>query len=323
MRVIIYVSMEDAESVSNKLTSENNLDYRIPESFCESTFEEEEVEKDPGPVRRHYSSNKKAWRGQYCCVPLCRSSSGERAERERLGMPRVSFHSFPDVTTCTGKMWIAKIRRDPGPDFVINKNTKVCSHHFTPDDYISGDVLHSARRVLKGTAVPSVFPWTREVRQRKSKTSQLAASVHQRSDVIEDKVYTPIENSDVLYYPAENCMEVEGSSADISEMQRKIDELQLKLAEVESAFKRSLLRLENIRDSDDMVKFYTSFPDYKTLIAFYEEVLESDAQVMRQWEGKNSKDAYDDVKTGRACNLPLLEQFFFNFGSASFGIIRI
>ena len=76
--------MEDAESVSNKLTSENNLDYRIPESFCESTFEEEEVEKDPGPVRRHYSSNKKAWRGQYCCVPLYRSSSGERAERESV-----------------------------------------------------------------------------------------------------------------------------------------------------------------------------------------------------------------------------------------------
>ena len=29
----------------------------------------------------------KEWSGQYCCVPLCRSSSGEEAERERLGMP--------------------------------------------------------------------------------------------------------------------------------------------------------------------------------------------------------------------------------------------
>lgn len=76
-----------------------------------------------------------------------------------------------------------KIRRDPGPDFVINKNTKVCSLHFTSDDYISGDAaLHSARRVLKATAVPSVFPWTREVYQRKSKTSQLAASMHRDID---------------------------------------------------------------------------------------------------------------------------------------------
>ena len=61
-------------------------------------------------------------------------------------------------------MWITKIRRDPGSDFVINNNTKVCSLHFTPDDYISGD-LQSARRVLNGTAIPSVFPWTREVYQ--------------------------------------------------------------------------------------------------------------------------------------------------------------
>ena len=103
--------------------------------------------------------------------------------REHLGMQRVSFHSFPYITTYIGKTWIAKIRRDPGPDFVINKNTKVCSLHFTSDDYISGDALHSASYVLKATAVPSLFLWTREVCQRKSKTSRLAASVHQRYDV--------------------------------------------------------------------------------------------------------------------------------------------
>ena len=53
--------------------------------------------------------------GQYCCVPLCRSSSGQRLERERLGMVRLSFHSFPNVKTSKGMLWIAKICRDPGP----------------------------------------------------------------------------------------------------------------------------------------------------------------------------------------------------------------
>lgn len=216
-----------------------------------------------------------------------------------------------------------KIRRDPGPDFVINKNTKVCSLHFTSDDYISGDAaLHSARRVLKATAVPSVFPWTREVYQRKSKTSQLAASMHQRSDLVEDNVALA-DNRDVSYSPEENYTEVEGSNFNILEMQRKIDELQVKLSQVESTYRRSLLRLENIRHSDDLVKFYTSFPDYKTLIAFYEEVLESDAQVMRQWEGKNSKDTYDDVKTGRACKLPLVEQFFLTLVRLNLGLLEL
>ena len=59
---------------------------------------------------------------------------------------------------------------------------------------------------------------------------------------------------------------------------------------MESTYRRSLLHLANIHNSNDLVKFYTSFPDYKSLIAFYEEVLESDAQVTHQWEGKNSKD---------------------------------
>ena len=64
------------------------------------------------------------------------------------------------------------------------------------------------------------------------------------------------------------------------------------------------------------LSFIPVFQITKHLLPFYEEVLESDAQVMRQWEGKNSKDTYDDVKTGRACKLPLVEQFFFNFGPA-------
>ena len=55
--------MENPESVSIKSTSAD----RVPESFCENTFEEDDVQnpvqKDPGPICRHYSSNKKAWRG--------------------------------------------------------------------------------------------------------------------------------------------------------------------------------------------------------------------------------------------------------------------
>jgi len=46
------------------------------------------------------------------------------------------------------------------------------------------------------------------------------------------------------------------------------------------------------------VKFYTGFPDYATLLIFYEEILESDAKVMRQWDGKRYSDNYDEVKYG-------------------------
>ena len=75
-------------------------------------------------------------------------------------MRRLSFHSFPDVKTDRGKLWMAKIRHGPGSYFVVNQNTKIYSLHFTADDYISRDAIHSKRRVLKPTAVPTIFPWT-------------------------------------------------------------------------------------------------------------------------------------------------------------------
>ena len=76
--------------------------------------------------------------------------------------------------TDKGKLWIAKIRRDPGHDFVVNKYTKVCSLHFTAEDYICGDAFKSKRRVLKATAFPTIFPWTIEKHLRTSFTSKLA-----------------------------------------------------------------------------------------------------------------------------------------------------
>ena len=142
--------MDGEKSASLSSTFMNYVDHEDTHSFTEFSdflLEEEDFSVIEPKPRRHYTAKQKAWKGQYCCVPLCRSSSGEKAQRERLGMLRLLFHSFPDVTTDKGKMWIAKIRRDPGKEFVINNNTKVCSLHFTPDDYISGD-LQSARRVL-------------------------------------------------------------------------------------------------------------------------------------------------------------------------------
>ena len=75
-------------------------------------------------------------------MPLCRHSSAENALRVRFGLPRLSFHSFPTIVKdkARAQQWISKIRRDPGPDFVINMNTKVCSEHFTADHY-SGKIL--------------------------------------------------------------------------------------------------------------------------------------------------------------------------------------
>ena len=285
---------------------------------------ESELKVEELPQKKHCTPGKKAWRGYYCCVPLCRNSS-DQSERERLGLEKLSFHSFPDQKTPLAKEWIAKIRRDVGPSFRITKRTKICSVHFNPDDFYHGEFdIQTTRRHLKPTAVPSIFPWTIKNPCRTSVTSNIASSQQQRyvlkvpvsefdvnnfdnnfHNVTEDANNGDGDGNGVVDF--ESLEEVKDTTSQVVELQEKVKELTEQLCKVEHTVASVRFRYENIKRRDDLVKFYTGFPDHITLLAFYEEILESDAKVMRQWEGNRCKDSYDDVKIGRACKLPLLE----------------
>ena len=114
--LIYSLYSEHMEKEVSSLLKANAKQFSYKDT-CESN-EAEEVEVLQS---YEYAAGRNRWGGQYCCVPLCRSSSGERLERERLGMSRLSFHSFPDVNTDRGKLWIAKICCDPGRYFVVNQ----------------------------------------------------------------------------------------------------------------------------------------------------------------------------------------------------------
>ena len=103
-----------------------------------------------------YQLKETAWQGNYYCVPLCTNLSGQQKERELLGLSKVSFHSLPKDKNMLRK-WIVKIKRDPGPNFVINQYTKICTEHFTLDDYFPTSDKPNSRHRLKPNAVPSVF----------------------------------------------------------------------------------------------------------------------------------------------------------------------
>ena len=66
----------------------------------------------------------------------------------------------------------------------------------------------------------------------------------------------------------------------MSKLQTEVKELHVQLTIAEATLGKSLFCLDNIRYDNDFIKFYTGFSDYDTLIAFYEEILESDAKVM-------------------------------------------
>lgn len=146
-----------------------------------------------------------------------------------------------------------------------------------------------------------------------SLTSQKALQPPDIDEHVKQYKYLSLNNDveeeivDIVHDGMESVCNLDPS---IDDLQKEILELKSKLSEAQNKLERSLFRLENIKNDDSLVKFYTGFADYEILMAFYEEILESDASVMRQWSGRRSECDYDEAKVGPACKLSLIEQFF-------------
>ena len=89
---------------------------------------------------------------QNCSVPCC-----TKKVYEENGV-KISFHKFPDDEGVF-RQWIVAIRRYIGVNFQVTQNSRVCSPHFKPSDYIRS--LTGRNKTSKSSAVPSVFPWTK------------------------------------------------------------------------------------------------------------------------------------------------------------------
>ncbi|XP_065896130.1 uncharacterized protein [Dysidea avara] len=267
-------------------------------SLCDLSpeeFQQTESQKNRGKLLKSVGFNQlkeASWKGNYCCVPDCKNASAQQKEKELLGLSKVSFHSFP-----TDK-------------------------HFTSSDYFPTSDKPNSRRRLLPTAVPSVFQWTSKSFQCRSVTSMKASSSLEfsehatdehddsESDVVTDDA-SDVHNFEDYY--SRDQEDVATKTALLDEIERlklQVKQLQDKLAESQRTSTKSLFRLDNIKEDSDLVKFYTGFSDYATLATFYEQVLESDAKVMRQWDSRRCKEACGDTKHGPCCKLPLLEQLF-------------
>ena len=192
----------------------------------------------------------------------------------------------------------------------MGKNTKICSEHFKDDDFVFANLsLTGGRRRLKHDAIPSIFAWNK-TNERMSLTSQKALQPPDIDVHVKQYKYLSLNNDveeetvDILHDGMESVCDLDPSIADL---QKEVLELKIKLLEAQNKLERSFFRLENIKNDDSLVKFYTGFADYETLMTFYEEILESDASVMRQRSGRRSKCDYDETKVGPACKLSLIE----------------
>lgn len=84
-----------------------------------------------------------------CCVPFCTSEYKDKRSST------ISFHEFP--VSDVREEWIRIIARraEDGSLWQPNARSKVCSIHFKKEDFKENMAV---RRLLKPTAVPSIFP---------------------------------------------------------------------------------------------------------------------------------------------------------------------
>jgi hypothetical protein len=175
-----------------------------------------------------------------------------------LAGKKVTFHKFTRDKTLKVK-WIAGIRRDEKEDeFQVTDSTRICSRHFVDDDFT---ITEKGRKFLKKAAIPSIFQWSRTIKERKWRN--ITEEV-----VNEDNSETP-------------------TMTDLERLQKKCDDLERELSTVRQSYnvvvkERDHLKklyndlmdiqrtagpgfgIEAFKDSKEDMCFYTGFPSHET-----------------------------------------------------------
>ncbi|KAH7977673.1 hypothetical protein HPB49_003160 [Dermacentor silvarum] len=102
----------------------------------------------------------------HCCVPVCKQYGYVDKSGRKL------YHKFPSDEGLK-KKWIAAIKRDEGPLFRISKATKVWPLHFLETNFWEN--VASGHRLLKESAVPSIFPFRKTKPPRKPPRQRIPA----------------------------------------------------------------------------------------------------------------------------------------------------
>lgn len=99
-------------------------------------------------------------------------------------------------------------------------------------------------------------------------------------------------NSTEYILTMEERLEVQTEMVD--NLQKKVGNLQQELEE----YKDREFKLDNFKDDNDAITFYTGFPSYETLIGFYEYFKEKLAK-LQYWNKCNAPDSYAYQEEGR------------------------
>ncbi|KAL6470562.1 hypothetical protein MHYP_G00216810 [Metynnis hypsauchen] len=160
----------------------------------------------------------------------------------------VNFHSFP-VDEEVRKKWLVNIKRD---NFQITKHTRVCSVHFTGNEFVEG----TQRRRLKRSAVPTLFQWNQygQVEPRRGVWERRERPEPHDMDIDEASMEHGFEMTCHDY-----CSFPEAAALDLAlinneELTKEVEDLRNKLEQIKLQNRSGLQRFAA---SDEDIRFYT------------------------------------------------------------------
>lgn len=202
----------------------------------------------------------------HCCVPLC-SKNGYVLEHGE----KVTFHSLPKNQDRLQK-WIVTMKRDLGEKFTVTKSTRICSRHFQEKDF---NTTSKGRRFLNASAVPSIFIWTKKVRNRVRKKRSGASSTEQSTAMSSEvTIHGPDTEIDIArerihqlereLQQTKEQLKLQREAAEFFQKERDHIRDILRSRTQEDA-KKGIFGLERFKSNDSDISFYTGFPDYEAL----------------------------------------------------------
>ncbi|XP_019200725.1 uncharacterized protein LOC109194622 isoform X1 [Oreochromis niloticus] len=209
----------------------------------------------------------------------------------------LSFHSFPKDSELRAQ-WLLKIRRD---GFTVTTRSRVCSRHFETGEIF---VSSSGKRCLQPKAVPSLFHWNNfsKKTERPGVWERRPRPVDTVAMVTVD--YNTEDENDVSDMPITGCTESAPASIPLIEdhdyaasplivvdrikyetMSREIEELRRQL---ESYHLTQGFGLQRCATSPEDIRYYTRFPSYEHLMAFWNLIQEATSRMVRVTSGQKS-----------------------------------
>ena len=172
-----------------------------------------------------------------CCVPGCSS----RSDRERS----LSYFGLPLSNKSLLKQWIHAVGRANLP---INSSTRICSRHFLKAEgrrLYCGEVPSRELPILPTSVTPT--------KPRKPPKERLLLEPRGDSTL---SYNTPVDQGVNTDWDVDAYLETQKS---------RIESLEAELCVMKLELSKQKFSLENIKDNNKLVVFYTGFPSYSAL----------------------------------------------------------